>query len=130
MKTRTLIVAAVAGAFALPLSVQAAGEAGTFLLAQSSSQGASSGHTAGAQSAAPGGGMSTLDKDSDGYVSREEAAADTRVHSRFSELDTNRDGRLSHSESQDFRVAAPPAGADAGASGGSAAGSGASPGSR
>lgn len=39
-----------------------------------------------------------LDKNHDGYVSRDEAAKASELNTRFSELDTNNDGKLSRSE--------------------------------
>lgn len=65
--------------------------------------------------------MPTLDINNDGYISREEAAADPHLHSRFSEADRDRDDRLSHSETLDMQ-AAPPAGAGASAPGASSPG--------
>lgn len=121
MKLKTLIAAAVAGAFALPLTVHAQGSAGG--AGDSSSAGGGSGYNApsvpattapantnatpgsvksgegraGSASAGATGSFSTLDTNRDGHVSREEARA-WRDNSRFSELDKDGDGRISQAE--------------------------------
>src|SRR5262245_58044894 len=43
-------------------------------------------------------GLSQLDKNGDGLISREEAKASPELSSRFNELDKNRDGSLSPEE--------------------------------
>jgi len=42
--------------------------------------------------------MTRLDKNNDGYVSREEASGQASLNSRFSELDKDSDGRISSEE--------------------------------
>jgi Ca2+-binding EF-hand superfamily protein len=81
MKYGTLIAAAVATAFALPVA------------AQSSATGDRSSAATGAS-----GTYHSLDKNRDGFISRDEAASDTSMTGRFSELDKDNDGRISQSE--------------------------------
>ena len=55
------------------------------------------------EKAAPGGAQgsgpsSSLDKNKDGFVSREEARASATISSRFNELDKDHDGKLSAQE--------------------------------
>lgn len=130
MKMKTLIAVAVAGAFAVPLAVQASADNDRMILAQSggsaggsagtggaaaqggtgasgTSQGAVGGSqgatgTQGNQAGGPGAGVpptdiTQLDKNNDGYVSREEMSADPRV-TKFDDMDKDRDGRLSRDE--------------------------------
>lgn len=53
--------------------------------------------TGAAAGAGAPGGFSTLDRNNDGYISREEAR-DVTWNNRFSELDKDNDGRISQSE--------------------------------
>lgn len=48
--------------------------------------------------------FSSLDTNSDGYISGEEAAANKGVTSSFSELDSNKDDRLSAEEFSEYKV--------------------------
>ena len=100
MKMKTLIAVAVAGAFAVPFAAQASADSDRMILAQGGA-----GSTGSQSSSAPGTGpskaptdMTQLDKNNDGYVSRDEATSEQSLSSRFSELDTDNDGRLSRSE--------------------------------
>jgi hypothetical protein len=125
MKMKTLIAVAVAGAFAVPFAAQASADNDRMILAQApggasggaaaqggsgapgTSQGAAGGSqgatgTQGNQAGGPGAGVpptdiTQLDKNNDGYVSREEMSADPRV-TRFDDMDKDRDGRLSAQE--------------------------------
>jgi hypothetical protein len=99
MRLKTLVAAAVAAAFVVPL------------LTQAQSEKAPSGPSAGAT--APQSGdekFKSLDKNKDGYISRDEAK-DTPYERVFSQLDKDSDGKLSPSE----HAAAPAAGSGAGA---------------
>ena len=101
MRLKTLVAVAVAAAFVVPL------------LTQAQSDKASSGTSAGAT--APGSPtFESLDKNNDGYISRDEAK-DTPYESAFSELDKDGDGNLSPSE----HAAAPATGSSAGDTSGS-----------
>jgi len=82
MKRRNLIAIAVAGAFALPLTVHAGGD--------KASQGASGG--SGAEKM-----FQALDKNKDGFVTRAEAKG-TPHDKDFTSLDKDNDGKLSRQE--------------------------------
>jgi len=84
MNLKTMMALALAAAFAAPVLAQ-------------------SGATPGAQPAdrsaagATAGGFSAMDRNNDGYISRDEAR-DATWNNRFAELDKDNDGRLSQSE--------------------------------
>ena len=84
---KTLIAVAVAGACALPLA--AASAAGDKLLVAQAGGGA--GATANNR-------FNALDKNHDGFISRDEAKDADELNTRFSELDKNNDGKLSREE--------------------------------
>lgn len=114
---RTLIAAAAAAAFALPLTSQANDD---FVVAQGGGDTGASNRQEGANppgQASPGaprsstsgmdraagatthrGRFEALDKNHDGYVSRDEAKDASELNTRFSELDVNNDGMLSRDE--------------------------------
>ena len=136
---KTLIAIAVAGAFALPLAVEASGT-DNIVLAQGGGGGGDTGSSTRQPGATPPGqvspgtprdaatsqdretgaahnanpnnmgrdrsasGRSTsgnfdrLDKNHDGYISRDEAKDASELNTRFSELDRNNDGKLSRDE--------------------------------
>ena len=100
---KTLIAALVTAAFAVPLSVQAAGEK-----ASSGSSGSSATQAPAASGSAASGGATradsgaekmfkALDKNQDGSISKEEAKG-TPHDKDFTSLDKNRDGKLSREE--------------------------------
>jgi hypothetical protein len=82
MNLKTIIALAIAGAFAMPVAAQ-------------TSSGTDK-HKSEAGGTAPGG-FAGIDKNSDGYISRDEAK-DAAWSNRFTELDKDNDGRLSRSE--------------------------------
>jgi hypothetical protein len=118
---RTLIAVAVAGAFALPLTSAAndnivvaqggAGDTGASSRQEGvnppgqASPGTPRSATTGidrqtgmAGATSSRGRFEALDKNHDGYVSRDEAKDAAELNTRFTELDANNDGKLSHDE--------------------------------
>lgn len=112
---RTLIAIAVAGAFALPMTSQASdsilvaqaggGDTGASNRQEGVNPPGSDKHTnpAGKGASTAGatsnrGRFEALDKNHDGYVSRDEAKDASELDTRFSELDRNNDGKLSAEE--------------------------------
>jgi hypothetical protein len=127
MRLKTLLALSVAAAFAAPLAVYGQGdkpksEAGA---TPSASQGASgaSGTTGSAGAGASKSGaqamFENMDKNKDGFVSKEEAAG-TPHEKDFATLDKDSDGKLSPEE----HAAAPEHAGDKAATGGTAAPSG------
>lgn len=96
MLNKTLIAAAIAALFALPMAATAAEKSSG---PSATSSGASSADKSG--SAGNGGSasmMKRLDTDKDGSVSRDEAKKDSNISKRFKELDKDNDGKLSATE--------------------------------
>jgi hypothetical protein len=93
MRFKTLIAVAVAGAFAVPFAALAQGSGGSTTAPSATSDSAS---------------WDKLDRNHDGYLSREELKNDAALSGRFGEMDTNNDGRISKSE---FEAAASGSGA-------------------
>jgi Ca2+-binding EF-hand superfamily protein len=100
MRQRMLVALSIAAAFALPLTVQAGGD-------KSASAGAGA---SGAEKM-----FQALDKNKDGFISRDEAK-DTPHDKDFAKLDKNSDGKLTRQE----HAAAPEHAGDKAASGGTA----------
>jgi len=94
MNLKTIIALAVAGAFAMPVAAQTS--SGTDKPSGTARGTASDKHKSEAGGTAPGG-FAGIDKNNDGYLSRDEAK-DAAWSNRFSELDKDNDGRLSKSE--------------------------------
>lgn len=95
MNLKTIMALALAAAFAAPVIAQTPGRTTTdpkdsnpAAPPASSASGAASGATAG---------FGGMDRNNDGYISREEAK-DATWSNRFSELDKDNDGRISQSE--------------------------------
>lgn len=117
MQMKTLIAAAVAGAFAMPFAAQVSADNDTMILAQASGSSGGAAGTGGAVGAAqgsaggqgegnPGGGrtigfppsdITQLDKNNDGYVSRDEMGTHPAAGT-FDDMDKDRDQRLSRDE--------------------------------
>jgi len=94
---KTLMAIAVAGAFALPVAALASAGSDNIVVAQAGANPPST--------ASPGTGSSanatrfdSLDKNRDGFISRDEAKDAMELNTRFSELDKNNDGKLSREE--------------------------------
>ena len=82
---------AVAGAFALPLT-SAASDTGASAKQEGANQPGQASPTG------KRGRFDALDKNHDGFISRDEAKDATELDTRFSELDVNNDGKLSRDE--------------------------------
>src|SRR5256712_12513043 len=108
---KTLIAVAVAGAFALPVAAlasaasdnivvaQAGGGAGGADAAKSNPQaGSNPPGTASTGASGMSTGFDRLDKNRDGFISRDEAKDAAELNTRFSELDKDNDGKLSREE--------------------------------
>lgn len=108
MRRRTLIAVSIAAAFALPLTVQAGGDK------QSASGAAAGASQSGAEKM-----FQALDKNKDGFITREEAKG-TPHDKDFAKLDKNNDGKLSRQE----HAAAPEHAGDKAAAGGTSGPSG------
>ena len=79
--------------------------------------------TPSANSAAAGG-FASVDKDSDGSISKKEAASNKDLTKKWDNLDSNKDGKLDSGEFAQFEVTGSVSGSTSGASGsGSASGS-------
>lgn len=140
MNLKTAIAIAVAAAFAAPLAAQASADADKIIVAQSSGSTmqpkdsnpaappavlgpgktdstttapkaepdrATSGSAAGATAK---GGFAGIDKNNDGYISRDEAK-DATWENRFTELDKDNDNRLSRTEFEALQAGTGAAGA-------------------
>ena len=81
---RTLIALAAAGIVALPMAASAADD-------RASDKDAAAGTTRGDR-------FDQLDKNHDGFISRDEGKDAEELNTRFSELDTNNDNKLSREE--------------------------------
>src|ERR1051326_239308 len=99
MRLKTLIAIAVGAAFTVPVMTQASTDNDSFVVAQAGSNankkerpGATSGRTSSATL------FDRLDRNKDGYVTRDEARDATELQGRFAELDANNDGKISREE--------------------------------
>ena len=90
MNWKTLVAAAVAAGFALPFAASADNDKPRSEKAAGS---AASGRTTGSAAL-----FDRLDKNRDGFVTRDEARDATELQGRFAELDTDNDGKISRSE--------------------------------
>ncbi len=111
---RTLIAVAVAGAFALPLTSAANDNILVTQASPGTPRSATTGtdrdtgsashtnptrkHSSAAGATSRRGRFDALDKNHDGYISRDEAKDAAELNTRFSELDKNNDGKLSRDE--------------------------------
>jgi hypothetical protein len=85
---KTLMAAAVAGAFALPLAAQTS--------APGDSKRPGANPPAATGSSAPN--FDSRDRNRDGFISRDEARDASELNTRFTELDLNNDGKLTRQE--------------------------------
>ena len=90
MDWKTLVAAAAAAAIALPFAASADNDKAKGEQAAGS---AASGRTAGSAAL-----FDRLDKNRDGFVTRDEARDATELQGRFAELDKDNDGKISRSE--------------------------------
>jgi len=98
MKRNTLITMAIAAALAAPLAAQSAdGDKGALKATPAKEKASASGRTS--PSAAL---FERLDKNKDGFVTRDEARDATELQGRFAELDKDNDGKISASEMREL----------------------------
>jgi len=95
---KTLIAVAVAGAFALPVVAAASAGGDNIVIAQSGGSAADGTMKQPGTGATADSRFERLDKNHDGFISRDEAKDAAELNTRFSELDTNNDGKLSPEE--------------------------------
>jgi hypothetical protein len=98
---KTLVAGAVAAVFALPVTASAAND--SIVVAEGGGGGGADGPAQRPARSANGaasrsGNFDRLDRNGDGYVSRDEAKDAAELQTRFSELDANNDGKLSREE--------------------------------
>jgi hypothetical protein len=96
MKLKILIAMAVAGAFASALATPASADddkATPGTKSEKASGSPASGRSGGADAL-----FERLDKNKDGFVTRDEARDATELQGRFAEMDKDNDGKLSRSE--------------------------------
>ena len=89
MNLKTVLALAIAAACAAPVFAQQTGRSPEAKDTNPAAPGAGAGAT--------GGGFSAIDRNNDGYISRDEAR-DVPWANRFSEMDKDNDGRLSLGE--------------------------------
>jgi hypothetical protein len=94
MNLKYAMAMALAAAFALPAHGQ---QSGSSTEPRDSNPAAPPSAPASDAAAGASGGFSAIDRNTDGYVSRDEAREE-RWSNRFSELDRDNDGRLSEAE--------------------------------
>lgn len=92
MQRKPLITALIATAFAFPLAANAAGTDKTSSASMSSPASAATANDGGAEAM-----FKSMDKNGDGFISKEEAAG-TPHAGDFASLDKNGDGKLSREE--------------------------------
>ena len=98
MNLKTVIALAIAAAFAAPVLAQSPGRITTDPKdSNPAAPPATPGKTDRSAAGATAGGFSAVDRNNDGYISRDEAR-DASWNTRFSELDKDNDGRLSQGE--------------------------------
>ena len=117
MNVKRLAVLVIAAAFAAPLAAQTGGK-----VQPKDSNPAAEPRTfgggvdrSGAGASAGAGSFTSMDRNNDGYISRDEAR-DASWNSRFSELDKDNDARLSQSEYDAMQGASSGSGASTGGS--------------
>src|SRR5688572_23591896 len=98
MKLKTVMAVLIAAAFAAPVLAQSPGRTTTDPKdSNPAAPPAAPGKADRSAAGATAGGFSAIDRNSDGYISRDEAR-DVTWSSRFTELDKDNDGRISQSE--------------------------------
>jgi hypothetical protein len=98
MKAKIVMALVIAAAFAAPVAAQSGG--GTVQPKDSNPAAAPKAFGGGVDRSGAGasaGGFTAMDRNNDGYISRDEAR-DATWNNRFTELDKDNDGRLSASE--------------------------------
>ena len=111
MKRNTLIAMAVAGLFAAPFAAQSSVDSDKIQIAQAATSQPQTGRTppeTQASSAATGRSSGSaalferLDRNKDGFVTRDEARDATELQGRFAELDKDNDGKISAGEMREL----------------------------
>src|SRR6267142_2287692 len=121
---KTLIAVAVAGAFALPVAALASADSDNIVVAQAGGGDAITSAMSGTGASNARMGFDRLDRNRDGFISRDEARDANELKTRFSELDKDNDGKLSREEYDALDMGARGARGSAGATSGTGSMSG------
>ena len=99
---KSLVITAIAATFALSAPIHADHHEGKMGADKGAEMKPDKGAAYGADAAAFEFGFEEMDRDQDGYISREEAREHERLHDAWDAADTDRDGKVNESEFSAF----------------------------